>query len=180
MTFERGQMKAKLTRFKNTLEQFTPGGDTIGLAVKLEKIEALFDRFEVIQLKLEVAADGTEQALVQEEERTRFENTYYDLVTRARTIIELDKEKRVKAQEEARSAPMVTTHTSTSIPNVSSHTNALLSTKLPVIKLKEFDGSYDKWIKFRDTFKSMIHDNPDIPKITKFHYLDSSLQKDAQ
>jgi len=181
MTFERGQMKVKLTRFKNTLEQFTPGGDTIRIAIRLEKIEALFDRFEVIQkLKLEAAVDSTDQASVQEEERMRFEDTYYDIVTRARTIIELDKEKKVKAQEKARLASTVTTHVPTSIPNISSHTNALLNTKLPVIKLKEFDGSYDKWIKFRDTFKSMIHDNPDISKITKFHYLDSALQKDAR
>lgn len=57
LIFERGQMKAKLTRFKNTLEQFPPEGDTIGLAVKLEKIEALFDRFQVIRLKIEEAVE---------------------------------------------------------------------------------------------------------------------------
>ncbi|KAL7052710.1 hypothetical protein ACKWTF_004978 [Chironomus riparius] len=29
--------------------------------------------------------------------------------------------------------------------------------KLPEIKLPEFDGSFDKWLTFRDTFVSLVH-----------------------
>lgn len=103
------------------------------------------------------------------------------MVTRARTIIELDKEQKLKAQEDARlAAAAAAIHPSVlNLANVPG-TNVRLGSKLPVIKLKEFDGSYDQWIKFRNTFKSMIHDNPVRPKITKFHYLDSALQKDAR
>lgn len=47
--------------------------------------------------------------------------------------------------------------------------------KLPTIELPKFDGNYDAWLEFRDTFKSMIHDNDSFPDIKKFHYMRASL-----
>ncbi|XP_036142127.1 uncharacterized protein LOC118645359 [Monomorium pharaonis] len=173
--FERGQMKARLTRFKTALDQMTPGEDKIGLAVKLEKVEALFDRF--IQLKIEEAAEGTDQAPIQELERARFEDVFYELVTRARRFIEADKEKKLRAQKEARLTITTAQRYLPATMTDDGQARIKVGSKLPIIKLKEFDGSYDQWVKFRDTFKSMIHD---IPKITKFYDLDSALQKDAR
>lgn len=38
-----------------------------------------------------------------------------------------------------------------------------------------FDGNYNKWLEFRDTFDSLINDNDSIAPINKFHYLRNSL-----
>ena len=48
--------------------------------------------------------------------------------------------------------------------------------KLPEIKLPEFDGSFDKWLTFRDTFVSLVHTNSSFSNIDKFHYLKSSIK----
>ena len=48
--------------------------------------------------------------------------------------------------------------------------------KLPEIKLPEFDGSFDKWLTFRDTFVSLVHMNSSFSNIDKFHYLKSSIK----
>lgn len=49
------------------------------------------------------------------------------------------------------------------------------SVRLPIINLPTFDGSYAKWLEFRDTFKNLIHDKDSIVSINKFHYLRNSL-----
>lgn len=43
--------------------------------------------------------------------------------------------------------------------------------QLPKIQLPSFDGDILRWITFRDTFRSLVHDNDHIPKIAKFHHL---------
>lgn len=48
--------------------------------------------------------------------------------------------------------------------------------KLPIITLPDFDGSYDKWIEFRDTFESLIHKSVKLRNIEKFHYLKTSIK----
>ncbi|XP_026744728.1 uncharacterized protein LOC113506069 isoform X1 [Trichoplusia ni] len=51
--------------------------------------------------------------------------------------------------------------------------------RLPKIDLPHFDGNYQSWLEFRDTFGSLIHDNKTISDINKFHYLRASLQGNA-
>lgn len=57
--------------------------------------------------------------------------------------------------------------------------NAHHSVKLPTISLPTFDGSYDKWMHFHDTYQSLIHKSKFISVIEKFHYLKSSLSDGA-
>lgn len=45
--------------------------------------------------------------------------------------------------------------------------------------MPQFDGSFNEWLPFRDTFKSLIHENQKLSNIQKFHYLNSSLKGDA-
>lgn len=51
--------------------------------------------------------------------------------------------------------------------------------KLPTIQLKKYHGNYDERLEFRDTFNSLIHSNPEISNIQKFHYLRASLEGSA-
>lgn len=51
--------------------------------------------------------------------------------------------------------------------------------KLPQLQINKFDGAYFRWLEFRDTFLSLIHNNERIKPIHKFHYLVSYLEGDA-
>ncbi|XP_062712488.1 uncharacterized protein LOC134289857 [Aedes albopictus] len=73
------------------------------------------------------------------------------------------------------------------LPNVPPSTNAILQSspsglsgiKLPTISLPEFDGDYNNWLAFHDTFVALIHSNPDVHDIQKFHYLRAALKGEA-
>lgn len=47
--------------------------------------------------------------------------------------------------------------------------------KLPTINLPKFEGNYDNWLEFRDTYLSMIHNSNQLDTIQKFHYLRAAL-----
>ncbi|XP_055589698.1 uncharacterized protein LOC129741909 [Uranotaenia lowii] len=51
--------------------------------------------------------------------------------------------------------------------------------KLPEIRLPSFSGTIREWVTFRDSFRSLIHDNEHLTKMDKFTYLRSSLHGDA-
>ncbi|XP_072764624.1 uncharacterized protein [Anoplolepis gracilipes] len=53
------------------------------------------------------------------------------------------------------------------------------SVKLPNIDLPKFDGSYERWIPFRDLFESLIDSNAALPNVQKLHYLRSALAGEA-
>ncbi|XP_055633644.1 uncharacterized protein LOC129773986 [Toxorhynchites rutilus septentrionalis] len=57
--------------------------------------------------------------------------------------------------------------------------SCLKSLKLPTITLPEFDGNYNEWLAFHDTFFALIHSNQDVPDIQKFHHLKSSVTGEA-
>lgn len=66
--------------------------------------------------------------------------------------------------------------------NHSCHHNedySVLGFKLPVIKIPNFDGTYYKWLEFKETFYSLVHNNERIKNIHKFHYLNSYLEGEA-
>lgn len=47
--------------------------------------------------------------------------------------------------------------------------------KLPTIELPKFDGSPEQWISYRDTFKSLVHSNPQLAPSSKFRYLKTTI-----
>ena len=51
--------------------------------------------------------------------------------------------------------------------------------KYPDLKIPTFSGSFDTWLSFYDSFNSMIHNDPDLPTIQKFHYLKGCVTGDA-
>ena len=66
-----------------------------------------------------------------------------------------------------------------SSPVVTTATTPTAKTRLPKLELQKFKGNVTSWIGFWDSFKSAVHDNPDISKIDKFNYLCSLLEGTA-
>ncbi|XP_050554512.1 uncharacterized protein LOC126911949 [Spodoptera frugiperda] len=166
---KRGIVKGRLTKFNNHLESLLKDDDIsskkrIDLKLRIQACASLLAEFNHIQTKIEerVADSELDAQLTQ---REIFEDDYYDSIARAESILNVD--------EFADCSGSCRNHSHNSNHNPS-------SVKLPVISMPTFDGSYEHWLEFRDTFTSLIHDSKDISTIQKFHYLKSSLKGDAE
>lgn len=89
-------------------------------------------------------------------ERETFQNQFYAIVGKAKCILKDNSNQNSEVQ---------------------SRTSNYM--KLPTISLPKFDGSYDQWLEFRDTYLSMIHNSNGLDNVQKFHYLRSVLTGDA-
>uniref|UniRef100_A0ABD2XDY7 Integrase catalytic domain-containing protein n=1 Tax=Trichogramma kaykai TaxID=54128 RepID=A0ABD2XDY7_9HYME len=52
-------------------------------------------------------------------------------------------------------------------------------TKLPQIVINDFSGDIQDWVRFRDTFKEMVIDRPNLPNIFKMNYLRTYVKGEA-
>ena len=62
----------------------------------------------------------------------------------------------------------------------SSASSHQVSVKLPKLELPHFDGKYTEWQSFWEHFETHIHNNDDVPVISKFSYLVSLLDGEAK
>ncbi|XP_062533826.1 uncharacterized protein LOC134202861 [Armigeres subalbatus] len=78
---------------------------------------------------------------------------------------------------------ILTSQTSTSSsmqqPVLHGPVGGLSRVKLPEIRLPSFCGQLREWVSFRDTFRSLIHNNQQLTEMDKFTYLRSSLSGEA-
>ncbi|XP_062701167.1 uncharacterized protein LOC134285118 [Aedes albopictus] len=133
---------------------------------RLEKLEAKWDEFEEAQADIEETDDHEENMEAHREVRENFEEMYFEV--RAGLVGKLPH----NTQTHSTQGPSLSVSQSES-------TNVHAYVRLPQINLPEFDGSFDKWLPFHDTFKALIDSSPDLSGIQKFHYLRASLRGDA-
>lgn len=157
---KKGRIKAKLTRFKNVLEEDL---EIENLKLRLKNIKPLLDEFEDIIIKLEEYEEVDRNRLEQEGEL--FELEYYTLLTKGIKKVE------------ALSAP-ARAESNTECSNIESDNNNNIL-KLPNIQLPKFNGKYEKWNSFFEIFKAIIHDNQSLTDTQKFYYLQGTLQGEA-
>ncbi|XP_058456550.1 uncharacterized protein LOC131433948 [Malaya genurostris] len=129
------------------------------VSLRLEYLNGVWSNLESVQAQLEdieITDEGrTEHAAV----RAEFEPRLFT----------------IKASLMSKLSP-IPTDRSPVPPHVSS---TLSGIKLPTISLPEFDGDYMQWLAFHDTFLALIHSNPDVPDIQKFHYLRAAIKGEA-
>ena len=159
---QRSGIKAKLTNFEKYLtvlssSKFISELQRIDLEGRLNKFEALYDVFDALQMEIELASGTAEDEYV---ERDQIEERYHSLVAKARSHLQVSCAEREGSETGSK-------------PGASFKNNFV---RLPKIDLPQFDGSYQCWLEFRDTFISLIHSNECIDGINKFHYLRASLK----
>ncbi|XP_076163146.1 uncharacterized protein LOC143144526 [Ptiloglossa arizonensis] len=116
------------------------------IRIQLEKAEPLYNKFNEIQMEIEMLTYDDQEEIAKEKlEYEEFNETYYRAVSTARRLI---------AQ--------------------ASRTSAGNASRLP-----SFNGAFREWLKFRDSFCSLIHENAALTNIQKFHYLQAALIGDA-
>ncbi|XP_076549197.1 uncharacterized protein LOC117611418 [Osmia lignaria lignaria] len=108
---------------------------------------------------------GTDSEATHIAERENFETAYFDLIARVEEYIE--------RASGVRSRPLEAVAGGSATPCTVS--DAQPTVKLPTIQLPSFDGDYNDWVRFRDTFMSLIDSNDSMTKVQKFYYLNSAL-----
>ncbi|XP_073949686.1 uncharacterized protein [Choristoneura fumiferana] len=163
---KRASLKCKLTNFKTFLTPYQSIKSLSELQIsevecRLSKIEDMYSVFDELQEQIEIESENPDE---QYKERTEFENQYYALLSCARELLRVQSKPDTKVLSEAGFSSC-------------QHKNDLV--RLPKINLPHFNGDYQNFLEFRDTFKSLIHNNDSIDNINKFHYLRASLQGSA-
>lgn len=157
---KRGIIKGRFTKFSNYLKLLICEADLnnqqiVDLKLRMKGITNLFTEFNNIQTQIEecVPDTGLDEQLTQ---RELFEDNYYTVLAQAECVC------------------------SKFTVNHEGNSTKLSSVKLPTINMPTFDGSYEHWLEFRDTFLSLIHNSNEISNIQKFHYLKSSIKGSAE
>ncbi|XP_013149246.1 PREDICTED: uncharacterized protein LOC106111652 [Papilio polytes] len=159
LTKKRSSFKGQLTSFVNYCKDLKPPLDSVTLKelqLRTGRIEALYARFDEVQLQIECLVDEVDAQYVSRED---FESKYYKALSNAQDLL-----------------AACSNSPSSDFKSITSNRKLV---KLPTIQLPKFNGSYENWLEFRDTFASLIHSNDDIDDINKFHYLRACLESSA-
>lgn len=179
MIKKRGTLKARITTFRKFLsttiecnpDQAQALDDEVQeqLKQRVSKIRETLKEFEEIQVAIE---EFSEESEINYEDRETFEKNYYEALAIAskllrRGVVQLQHRDQIEVerQEGSQAETPGTSQTRAQtipIPTVFSQSiaNNPIGVRLPVIELPKFRGELSKWLKFRDTYKSLIHDNP--------------------
>lgn len=173
----RDSIKSRFARFatfvnsikeKETVNEL----DCIQISERLSAIQQVKLEFDELQNLIETLV---KQNQLDEEYdiRDKIEKEYYTNLAIAKKIIK-DQEVGNNSDDNISLRSHVTNNFQSG-PN----SNGIQSIKLPTISLPKYNGIYQNWLEFRDTFRSLIHDNSAISNVQKFHYLRASLEGDA-
>lgn len=180
LSTKRSNIKGRLTKFKNHVEHLQTLENVSELeinklAMKLSRIEALFLEFDELQNQIECFNESNRD----QELNTRdvFEQDFDHYICIAQDLIKANSPSKIPGFASCPSSDLTNKHSN--CPNVGQCNSETLGFKLPIIKIPNFDGTYFKWLEFKETFSSLVHENTQIKNIYKFHYLNSYLEGEA-
>ncbi|XP_065081866.1 uncharacterized protein LOC135704360 [Ochlerotatus camptorhynchus] len=143
------------------VENYEEASDILQVPVRLEMLNQLYQEFIKVQADIERFDSGDAPLARHFQERNEVESRYCAV------------KGWLMSQILAEPAPVNETINAQRMP-------ASFHFRLPKIDLPKFDGDYSRWLGFRDTFKSMVHDVPEIPPVAKLQFLLQSLERDAR
>lgn len=185
---KRGQIKASLTRHTHyyetlNLDQIT--NETYNqLKLRLNKISPLLESFNEVQSNIELDEVNDDSEC---NERAEFENTYYTLCANMESIIQNFTSNVSNSKVfEADIIPQISTNETNENERVSNEVSEQVSNiinplqvQLPIMQLPTFNGDYNNWVEFRDSFKALIDDNKLLSDVQRMHHLRSCLSKEV-
>ncbi|XP_059046723.1 uncharacterized protein LOC131842208 [Achroia grisella] len=158
---QRGILKARLTSFEKYISKFDniPLDKTlkIELNLRISTLESVYKDFDDIQSKIEQLTDDDDLSN-QITYRENFDEQYYGCIAVAKSLVVDDSHSCDSHLHRNREGSQI---------------------KLPDLKLVSFEGFYDQWLEFKNSYCTMIHKRTDLDPIQKFHYLRSSLSGSA-
>ncbi|XP_053698923.1 uncharacterized protein LOC128745882 [Sabethes cyaneus] len=154
----RTTLVASLERTARFVENYSAERDAGQVQLRLENLNTVWTGLENVQIQLEDLEDTSEGMTNNLQFRSDNETRFFQVKATLQSYL-----------------PVVS---STSASSQSTY-SGLSAIKLPTISLPEFDGDYNQWLTFHDTFSALIHDNAEVPAIQKFHYLRAALKGEA-
>lgn len=172
----RATTRAQLSKFRSYVENFDSSNraNFTQLKLRMERTETLWERFEEIQGAIEALDSSAEFVSKQDQERTTFEDTFYQIMTQARMLTNQDTQTqrghRVTIDEESTNVHHVG---ESSVGNVG-------TVRLPTMNLPTFNGTFEQWPAFYGPFSALVDKNTNLSNLQKFYYLLSSLSTTAK
>ncbi|XP_055603814.1 uncharacterized protein LOC129752049 [Uranotaenia lowii] len=158
---KRANIIAGINRMEQFLHQYVEDQHQGEVRYRLERLEKLWESFDEVQADCEELDEEEDADTKNLEIRSKTESIYF----------------RVKAGLASKIPESFGPTASTSYAaNETSAPAHLANIKLPTITLPEFDGDFNQWLTFHDTFVSMIHSSTEISCVQKFHYLRAALK----
>ncbi|XP_062704313.1 uncharacterized protein LOC134286676 [Aedes albopictus] len=169
-------LQQKVSIVEKFVIAFDKDRDECEVEVRLEGLEEVYVEFFVLREKIELLMedeedDGDDIDPAEKDATNRvqqnflaaenFENRYCKLKV---ALLKLLPPKDPPQRSGGTPAEQATTHS---------------KVKLPEISLPVFSGKLGEWVMFRDTFRSLIHQNGQLNPMDKFTYLRTSLTGDA-
>ncbi|XP_075167569.1 uncharacterized protein LOC142239667 [Haematobia irritans] len=159
---QREQILARFESASHNLESF----DCLGLhqlEVKLSIFERQWDTFETLQRQLEAL------------DESQFSFNHHSVCEEAYFIVKSKLLEKIAVLKQGTPDNLLcSTHVMQ--PTFSNQTSKV---NLPTLQLTKFNGQHRDWLDFFNTFRTLVHDNPDLSSITKFQYLRSCLTDSA-
>lgn len=173
----RARVKGQVTRIQTYFDAHRECS-AADAQVRLKKVEDLWIAFEEIQQTLENTvikdeASAEQFARENEGERIVFEDRYYAVAAEAQHIVDKAKQPQVIVQQVGDNQAAIEDNRQLT------PLERRKKTKLPEIKLPEFSGEYTKWLFFKNSFETTIH-NEELSDPQKYQYLVGVLKGEAR
>ncbi|XP_018359896.1 PREDICTED: uncharacterized protein LOC108759104 [Trachymyrmex cornetzi] len=160
---KRTSLKSQTTNLTNALEKRSL--DNVTIKLRIARLTKLYHTFEEHHDEL-VILDPND---AHEEEFTSIQERFYALAGKIENMLNPVNTSSISASSsEAQSI--------VDEPTVSTKRRRI---KLPEAPLPTFDGTFEKWLSFKNTFSSMIGSQTDLSDIDKLHYLKAALIGEA-
>ncbi|CAK1591633.1 unnamed protein product, partial [Parnassius mnemosyne] len=149
LNLKRASIRGRVTKFNNHLEELkgkklTPTEVSV-LSQRLVKLETLFGEFDSVQNQIEALEENN--LSLELDTREVIEQAFHNSIALAQEIISVSSTTKKSSLQHS------------SIYTADEDDHEVIGFRLPVIKINKFDGTFNKWLEFRDTFSSLIHNN---------------------
>lgn len=165
MSILKREVGSIIASFENHDKYIADAGDATNaplesLKIRLEDIRAMLPKMRehtyAILADLEEKNDDTDADIVWEGKLKDFEKNYFLLTGVIQTAIANHPQRPQNRDREM-------------------HRERIASIKCPKIELPKFDGSPEKWVKFRELFDSLVGNNENLSDVEKYQYLEASI-----
>ncbi|XP_055589224.1 uncharacterized protein LOC129741507 [Uranotaenia lowii] len=162
------------------LQHYNSEHDECQLTSRIQALDPVYSEFYEVRGKIEIALEEADEKLDKDlEEDTKKEAEKQRQDENERILLEFE-----DRFFELKGMLMKLQSSKASQPNDESRFSQDRSApfsrvKLPEIRLPTFNGKIKEWVTFRDSFRSLIHCNPQLGSTEKFTYLRSAVTGDA-
>ncbi|XP_072400496.1 uncharacterized protein [Diabrotica undecimpunctata] len=153
----RGSIKQKITILENyisSIQDETNSVDICNIQSRYENCKDLINQFETIQTEIEEKCEEKD-LISQFSERNAFESKYFTAISFLKDILNKNKNSPIQS-------------------NVPVH-DSLQNILLPKLKLPVFNGEYETWLDFKQSFMSTIDQNTTLNQSQKYNFLKAAL-----